>query len=140
MNIKRLVVAIIIIYFVSYGLATLYSEVIFAEQFDAFNNIMRPEAQSGLYMTAMLLGYLVMTCMFCYIFTKGYENKGLAEGARYGLLMGLLLGSVEWVYGVSLPLSMNLVVLNTLLALIIWVVAGLILAAIYKPIAAKSGI
>jgi len=139
-NIKRLVIAIVIIYFVSYGLATLYSEVIFAEQFEAFNNIMRPEAQSGMYLAAMLLGYLVMTSMFCYIFTKGYENKGLAEGARYGLLMGLLLGSVEWVYGVSLPLSMNLVVLNTLLALIIWIVAGLILAAIYKPKAAKNGI
>jgi hypothetical protein len=133
MNTKRLVVAIIIIYFVSYGLATLYTEVIFADQFDAFNSIMRPEPQSGTYMAAMLLGYLVMTSMFCYIFTKGYENKGLAEGVRYGLLMGILLGSVEWVYGISLPLSMTLVVLITLLALIIWVIAGLILAAVYKP-------
>ena len=133
MNIKRLAIAIIVIYFVSYGLAMLYSEVIFADQFDAYNAIMRPEAQSGPYMAAMLFGYLVMTCLFCYIFTKGYENKGLAEGARYGLLMGLLLASVEWNYGISLPLPMTVVVLNTILALIIWIVAGLILAAIYKP-------
>lgn len=133
MNFKRLVIAIVVIYFVSYGIAMLYSEVIFADQFDAFNGIMRPGAQSGMYMAAMLAGYLVMTCLFCFIFTKGYENKGLVEGLRYGLLMGILLASVDWIYGISLPLSMGLVILNTILSIIIWTVAGLILAAIYKP-------
>lgn len=80
MNVKRLVIAIVVIYFVSYGIATLYSEVIFADQFDVFNALMRPGAQSGGYMVAMLAGYLVMTVLFCIIFTRGYENKGLAEG------------------------------------------------------------
>ena len=133
MNFKRLVIAIVVIYFVSYGIAMLYSEVIFADQFDEFNGLMRPGAQSGIYMIAMLAGYLVMTCLFCFIFTKGYENKGLAEGLRYGLLIGVLLAAVDWNYGISLPLSMGLVVLNTILSIIIWTVAGLILAAIYKP-------
>ena len=133
MNIKRLVIAIVVIYFVSYGIATLYSEVLFADQFAAFNALMRPGAQAGGYLAAMLAGYLVMTSLFCYIFTKGYENKGLAEGLRYGLLMGLLLASIEWNYGISLPLSMTLVILDTILSVFIWTVAGLILAAIYKP-------
>lgn len=136
MNINRLLIAIVVIYFVSYGIATLVAEVIFASQFGEFNSVMRPEAQSGLYLVAMLAGYLVMTTLFCFIFTKGYENKGLAEGARYGLLMGILLASIDWNYAISLPLPMSTVVLNTLLSLLIWVIAGLILAAIYKPKAA----
>ena len=133
MNVKRLVIAIVVIYFVSYGLATLYSTVLFADQYDEFTAIMRPGVQSGGYMVAMLVGYLVMTTLFCIIFTKGYENKGLAEGLRYGLLMGLLLTALEWNYVISLPLSMTLVILDSILSLIIWIVAGLILAAIYKP-------
>lgn len=133
MNITRYIVAVVVIYFVSYGIATLVSEVIFAGQFDAFNAVMRPDAQSGLYLVAMLLGYLVMTCLFCFIFTLKYENKGLTEGARYGVLMGILLASLDWVYGISLPLPLSLVVLNSLLSLCIWIVAGLILAAIYRP-------
>lgn len=133
MNVKRLVIAIIVIYFVSYGLATLYSVILFPDQYDEFTAIMRPGAQSGGYMVAMLAGYLVMTTLFCIIFTKGYENKGLAEGLRYGLLMGLLLTSLDWNYVISLPLSMTLVILDVVLSMIIWVVAGIILAAIYRP-------
>lgn len=133
MNVKRLVIAIVVIYFVAYAIATLYSEVIFADQYAAFNTLIRPGAQSGGYLAAMLLGYLVMTSLFCYIFTRGYENKGLAEGLRYGLLMGVLLATVDLYYGLLLPVSTTLIVLNTLLSIIIWVVAGLILAAIYKP-------
>ena len=133
MNIKRLAIAIIVIYFVSYGIATVFSTVLFPEQFGEFNVIMRPDAQSGPYMAGMLLGYLVMTCLFCYIFTKNYENKGLAEGFRYGLLMGVLIASVGFSYVISLPMSISTVLLDTLLWLIIWIVAGLLLAAIYKP-------
>ena len=133
MNVKRLVIAIIVIYFAAYCIATLYSDVLFAGQYAAFNALMRPDVKSAGYMTAMLLGYLVMTSLFCFIFTRGYENKGLAEGLRYGLMMGVLLASVDWYYGIVLPVSMTLVVLNTILDIIIWTVAGLILAAIYKP-------
>ena len=133
MNVKRLVIAIVVIYFVAYRIATVYSEVIFADQYADFNTLIRPGAQSGGYLVAMLLGYLVMTSLFCYIFTRGYENKGLAEGLRYGLLMGVLLATVDLYYGLLLPVSTALIVLNTLLSIIIWVVAGLILAAVYKP-------
>ena len=133
MNVKRLVIAIVVIYFVAYVIATLYSDVIFKDQYAAFKALTRPDVQSAGYMTAMLLGYLVMTSLFCFIFTKGYENKGLPEGLRYGLLMGILLATADWYYGILLPVSMTLVLLNTILDIIIWTVAGLILAAIYKP-------
>lgn len=47
--------------------------------------------------------------------------------------MGVLLSALEWNYVISLPLPMTLVILDTIMSLIIWIVAGLILAAIYKP-------
>ena len=136
MNISRLLIAGVVIYFVSYGLATLGSEVILADQFGPFNNLMRPEAETTPFFVAMLVGYAVMVAAFCYIFTKGYENKGIGEGLRYGLVMGILLSSTDFIYGISLPVPWSTVIANTALGLVIWLVAGVILAAIYKPRAA----
>src|SRR5688572_5896994 len=42
-------------------------------------------------MWAMLLGQVMLPFIAAYIFTAGYEGKGIGEGARFGCLMGLFL-------------------------------------------------
>ena len=133
MNINRLLIAGVVVYFVSYGIATLGTEVILADQIAPFNVLMRPDADATPFFISMLLGYAVMVGAFCYIFTKGYENKGIGEGVRYGLVMGILLSSTDFIYGIALPVPWSTVIANTILGLVIWLVAGVILAAIYKP-------
>ncbi|MFZ5609727.1 MAG: hypothetical protein ACOY99_08960 [Pseudomonadota bacterium] len=133
MNIQRLVIAIVVIYFVLWGLAYLFYETLFVDQLSAFMAVFRPKAEMSAVMPWMLLGYLVQVSLFCVIFTKNYENKGVSEGVRYGLWVGALIASIDWVYGVSLPIPLAEAGLNTVLSLVMWIVAGILLALIYKP-------
>jgi len=82
----------------------------------------------------MIVKALIFSFLFCFIFTKGYEEKGILEGVRYGLWIGLLL----W-----LPLMFSS--WNTfqftkvipfwwlILGVIQIIILGIITAAIYKP-------
>ena len=51
-----------------------------------------PEEMMGL-MWIYYLVYLVQSYVLSFIFFKGYEGKGLLEGARFGVLSGVLMTS-----------------------------------------------
>ncbi len=81
--------------------------------------------------TWVLIGQILMAVMFCHIFLKNFEDKGLKEGARYGLLIGLLLAGPEMVsYGVQ-PVPADFPVVLIIGNIIEMVVAGVIVSAIY---------
>ena len=97
-------------------------------------HLLRPEAEMSAYMVWMTLGYLVQAFGFCFIFVKGYERKGIAEGFRYGLYIALAFAwptalvdyavfpyPGSWIIGwmTGYPIMM--------------IIAGMIFAAIYKP-------
>lgn len=42
-------------------------------------------------MGLVLLGGLIFSLLFTYVFTVGYEGKGLMEGGRYGMAIGNLI-------------------------------------------------
>lgn len=70
--------------------------------------------------------------LFVYIFTKGRENKGITEGIRYGLLMGLFF-SLIGVFGqyVVYPLPLQLAISWFIFNLLEFVIAGIITALVY---------
>ncbi|MCR4337128.1 MAG: hypothetical protein NUV91_04905 [Candidatus Omnitrophica bacterium] len=90
----------------------------------------RPEDQ--FIMPAMLLGQFSFAFIFSFIFVKGYENKGMIEGIRYGLLIGLLFIPSQLVMYAVQPLPANLVILWSVGGLVELAIAGAILAATYR--------
>ncbi|MEW5796994.1 MAG: hypothetical protein AB1772_11620 [Candidatus Zixiibacteriota bacterium] len=102
-------------------------------------HLLRPEAEMYAYMIWMILGYLVMAFGFCFIFIKGYENKGIAEGFRYGLYI-----AVAFAWPTSLveyavyPFPGSWIVGWIIGYPIMMIIAGMIFAAIYKPKAAAA--
>jgi hypothetical protein len=54
---------------------------------------------------------LVSAFFFSFIFSKGYEGKGIVEGARYGLYIGIWM-SIGMAYGtygmIAIPYTMAL--------------------------------
>jgi hypothetical protein len=83
-------------------------------------------------MMDMMLTGLGVLFFFCYIFTKGYEGKGIAEGVRYGALMGLFVVLPSAVY-VIYPITAELAMIWYVSGVISFVIFGAIFAAIYEP-------
>lgn len=138
MNTKRFVLAVVAVYVALAALGLTFYEYVFAAQFEPFDAFMRPEAEMMSMMAWNLSGHLVQVTVFCFIFLKGYENKGVMEGVRYGILIGLYMVSLDVVWYAALPIPLSTLILWAILDFIMMIIAGIILAAIYKPAEAPA--
>ncbi len=88
-------------------------------------------------MASLTWVYQVITVIgaffFTFIFSKGFENKGIMEGVRYGFYIGIWL-SVGMAYGtyamIEIPYSLALQWF--IYGIIEYVIAGVALAMVYK--------
>ncbi len=138
MNIPRLVAAVVAVYIVMFVLAILFFDMLFGAQFAAYKDLMGGEAaEQNIW---PYLGYLVQAIMVAVLFVKGHEGKGVGEGIRFGVLVGLLLGAVDFTWGAHLAaIPMGTAALAGLLTFVMWVAAGIVLALVYKPAEENGG-
>ena len=96
--------------------------------------LMRPEPEFFGYFHWIVIGELILAFFFCLIFTKGYEGKGIGEGVRFGLLVGIGFGasSALITYAVH-PFPGKLILAWVIGYPVEMILAGVIIAAIYKP-------
>jgi hypothetical protein len=108
--------------------------VLLGDTYRAMAEVFRPEAVMNSMMWMMFLSSALYLLLFCYIFTKGYEGKGVGEGLRFGLLMGLFM-SIPMALDqyVVYPLTTNLAVIWFVTGVVSFMIAGAIFAGIYKP-------
>ncbi len=93
------------------------------------------ESQMQGRMWAMILGMLLFSLFFCAIYTKGVREGGLAEGARYGLWIGLLLSpSMFFIRWSTEALPGALIFLDALFMLIILIIVGGVLGVVYGKV------
>lgn len=134
MNVKRFVLACVGVYVVYQVLSFIINTFILGDTYLALASVWRPEAEMMSKMWILFLTSAVWTVLFCYIFTRGYENKGVMEGVRYGLMIGLFVGlpfSYESyaVYPITIGLAHAWVIASVVMS----IACGAVLAAIYKP-------
>jgi len=134
MNVKRFVLACVGVYVVYQVLSFIINMFILGETYAALASVWRPEAEMMSKMWVMYLTSAVWTVLFCYIFIRGYENKGIMEGARYGLLIGLLIGiPFSYESWVVYPITIGLAHAWAIMSVVLSIACGATLAAIYKP-------
>jgi hypothetical protein len=86
------------------------------------------------YIWVEILMTALFSLFFAYIFVKGYEGKGIIEGIRYGIVIGFF-----WIFVnafkafVILPIPYGLVWYWIIAGFIQTIIAGILLALIYKP-------
>lgn len=124
----------IAVYVVGQIINFLVHQVLLADTYQALAAVWRPEQEMMSMMWVMFVTSAIYLFLFCYIFTKGYEGKGVMEGVRYGLLMGLFM-SVPMAFDsyVIYPITTNLALIWFVCGVIFFVIAGAVFAAIYKP-------
>jgi len=100
----------------------------------AFNSltVWRSDMSSKMWIIHLVM--LIGSFFFAFIFSKGYENKGIMEGVRYGLYIGIWM-SVGMAYGtyamIAIPYSLTLQWF--LYGVIEYVIGGIVLALVFRP-------
>ncbi len=104
------------------------------DSYEALGDVFRPQEVINSMMGIMFVSSAFGLFLFCYIFTKGYEGKGIMEGVRYGALMGLFLGLPTSVDAyVIYPITQQLAMIWLASSIAGLAIGGAVFAAIYKP-------
>jgi hypothetical protein len=133
MNTKRFLLAVVAVFVFVNFFEMLYHQYLVGELYGQTAELWRPTETMEDYMLWMWIVYALLSVMFCYIFLKGYENKGVMEGVRYGLLIGILMAHGSFVMYAVMPIPFAMAVYWIVDALVLCTVSGAILAAVYKP-------
>lgn len=131
---KTFWIGFVVIYVVGFAINFLVHEMVLGDTYAELAHVWRPEAEMQANMWLMMLSSAIYLYLFCYIFTFGYQNRGVVEGLRYGLLMGLFL-SVPMAldsYAVY-PITGALATIWFISGVVMFAIYGAIFAAIYKP-------
>jgi hypothetical protein len=109
--------------------------VLLSSAYEATKSVWRPDMMSLMWVYHVLA--LIGAFFFTFIFSKGYEGKGIGEGVRYGLYIGIWMAS-GMAYGsyamINIPYSMALQWF--IYGVIEYVIYGILVAAVYGKQAA----
>src|SRR3989339_465663 len=104
--------------------------VLLASTYTSLASLWRSDMQSKMWI--MWIVTFIGSFLFAFIFSKGYENKGLAEGLRYGFYIGVWM-SIGFAYGtyamIAIPYSLALQWF--IYGVIEYMIAGVVLALVF---------
>jgi hypothetical protein len=134
MNIKRYVVVAIVVWVALFILEYILHGVVLTGFYRDIEHTLRPANSMPAFFAWVLLGEVILAFGFCYIFVKGYENRGIAEGVRYGLLIGITFGVSTTLINYAVhPIPGGMAVALIVGYAVEMGILGIIAAAIYKP-------
>jgi len=132
MNVKRFIWASIAVFVAFEVIDVIVHMIILRSAYESLSAIWRPDMMSLYWI--FTVGALIMAFLFVYIFIKGYENKGIMEGIRYGVIIGLFANIPYGFYSYAMyPLPFSLCLQWFIYGMIGFIICGIIAAAVYKP-------
>jgi len=133
MNMKKMVLASLAVFGAFEVMDYIIHGVILSPVYAQLAHLWRQDMMSKMWL--MALSTLVMSVMFVYIFIKGYENKGIAEGLRFGIVAGLFMNVIGmFSQYVMYPIPFSLAVKWFIFGMLEFIIAGIVAALIYKPV------
>lgn len=136
---KKLWIAVVVVYVVTQLLGYIVHTLWLGETYGALAHVWRPHEELAAKTWIMFVTAAVYCFFFVYLFARGCEGGGLAEGARFGAIIGLFVGvfsSYDWY--VLLPIPYSLALKWFLAGMVVSILQGIVAAAIYKPGGAGS--
>lgn len=132
MNVKRFILASLSVYITFQVLDFIIHGLILASTYQALPHLWRPDMMSLMWI--MYLSSLFMSFVFVYIFAKGYENRGVPEGLRFGIVMGLFMNVIGMFSQYAMyPIPFSLTIQWFLYGMAEFIVAGIVVSAVYRP-------
>jgi len=134
MDKKKFIIAFVVVFVLLEIMSYLVNNVFLMSAYEANKAAFRPMADMMSKMWVMYVTDLIWSFFFVFFFIKGYENKGLGEGIRFGVYMGLFFSLVNaYSAYVVYPLPYSLTFQWFVYGLIEMIILGIALSLIYKP-------
>lgn len=130
------VVVAVYLFFIEF----LFHAVILKGQYEGVQHMLRPEGENpAMFFSLLIIAYLIAGFLLTHVFGKGYQGHGIGEGVRFGLLMGVLLAVPSNLINYAVqPWPGSLVAIWIIGYIIEFTIAGVIIAAMYKPSASPA--
>lgn len=130
LNVKKYLIASMVVFIFIAIFDFVFHGKIMSASYEATPQLWR--AKTEMKCVPMILGQLLLAFVLTFVFTRGYEKKGIGEGVRFGVLMGLLLSTTSIIWYAVQPLPANMVACWVVGGIAQMVGAGAILATVYK--------
>ena len=133
MSKKRYVIMSIIVWVIFFLIELFEHVTILGSSYSLHAEFMRTGGSDV--MVLNVVGGLIFSFLFCYIFIKGYEGKGIMEGVRFGIIIGAFIWLPKMIFdyaNFNFPGSWPLIWF--IFGVIASVIGGIISALIYRPI------
>lgn len=132
MNVKKFLLASLAVFVTLQILDYVIHMLLLAKDYQATASVWRADMMDIFWI--MYITGAILSLLFVYIFIKGYQGKGIPEGIRYGLIMGILLMTLGAVNQyIVYPIPLELAIKWTVYGIIEFMIAGVVAALIYKP-------
>jgi hypothetical protein len=75
---------------------------------------------------------IIVSYFLSLLYSKGHEGKGIAEGVRFGLMMGLIMATpMAYATYATMPITYGLAIQWFIYGIIEYVIYGMILSAVF---------
>ena len=130
----RMVISVIVIFVLSMGFGFLIHEILLKADYDQVRQLYRAEEDGKAHFIFLVLGQLIFSIAFVWIYNKGKEARPfLEQGIRYGIAMAALTSiSTFLIYYAIQPLPDMLVVKQIIFDSIGVIIRGIVVAALLK--------
>ncbi len=136
MNWKKFWLAAAAVFVVFYGTDIIIHAGILSDKYRPLydSGVLRSAESMADYAWIMIVTHLVFSFFFTFIFVRGREGKGIAEGIRYGIYIGFFWGYVSSFNNfVVYPIPYVLTWYWIILGFIQMILMGILTSLIYKP-------
>ncbi|MCI0612491.1 hypothetical protein L0244_05835 [bacterium] len=130
----KMVISVIVIFVLSMGFGFLIHEILLKADYDQVRQLFRTEEDGKAHFIFLVLGQLLFSIGFVWIYNKGKEAKPfLEQGIRYGIAIAVLAGIPMFlIYYAIQPLPGMLVVKQIIFESIGVIIRGIVVAALNK--------
>lgn len=134
MNYGRYFLASFVVWVYFFAVEFVFHGLILTGQYEGMKHVMRSEAEAGGFFIWVVIAYLILALGLCKIFAVGYQNRGVPEGLRFGLLIGITFGiSHALINHAVFPFPSNLTFATIVGYIVEMILAGILISLLYKP-------
>jgi len=129
---KRVWIGFVAVFITLQVLDGIVNFIILDPAYRSISHLLRPAGEMKFWIIPVT--GLFFSFFFTYIFSKGYEGRGLLEGVRYGLYIGLMFAlPMAYASYAMMPIPYSLALQWFIYSTLEYMIAGIVLALIFGP-------